>query len=436
MTRNGLVLETVRRMTRRRSWGARAAVLVGAAVTVLGVIPSVAAAAAVFRGAHEPRQAVAVLGEGVVWFDEGLVSLQSFSSRARRLGSTPTHDRLTPVVQSSATAVVMLERRVAREPEPESPLTPGPVLGSRFVAVVPPLPPTPIAQGKGIAGGGCERWLPKVEEPSDFVVAGDELVTAGECVRKRTASKGGDVIEIPTSPAEEPVLVTGLNKGGWKVLRWLKGATAPSLAAEGDLLAIGRQISRARLDVSIINVLSGRTRARFVTPDGALSFAAGNRLLLFEPVEEAFPPEGAIGGAVQLELYSLRGRALAALGVDDRLASLEASAMRVLEWTAAGTLTVRNLSDGELRPVIGFHSPGRKLIAYGLRWPELAVVQSTSPVLALPEISCEQGYYGPPTEPFLTVFDLESAEPYVPPIESSLESQRLLGDCPVKLVPK
>jgi hypothetical protein len=406
------------------------------AAALAAVSPVALAVQPTARMSHERREGVAVLGGGVVWFNEGLVSLRSFSSGVARLGSIPTLDRLSPVVESSASAVVILERRVRSEPEPGSPLLDPPV-SARFVAVVPPHPPTPIAEGRGVAGGGCERWLPRTEaeEISDFVVAGDDLVTTGECVRRRTATRPG-VVEIPTPPTQQPVFIRSLNGGGWKVLRWLGGAHQAILAAEGDLLAIGEQITASRLRVLIVNVLTGQTEATFTTPDGVLSFAAANRLLLFEPIERQFPIDGGLFGPLRLKLYSVRGRALATLGVESNWASLQASAMHVLEWGEGGALMVRNLLSGERRPVIGFNSPGRSLFEYAFRWPALAIVQSTSPVLALPEISCEEGYYGPPSEPFLTLFDLERAEPYVPPIESPLESSKLLADCPYRLVAK
>jgi hypothetical protein len=67
------------------------------------------------------------------------------------------------------------------------------------------------------------------------------------------------------------------------VLRWLTGEYEPVLAAEGPLLAVGVQHSLAQMGVSILDLHDGQVHAHFTLPDGYLSFASRDRLVLSSP---------------------------------------------------------------------------------------------------------------------------------------------------------
>jgi hypothetical protein len=72
-----------------------------------------------------------------------------------------------------------------------------------------------------------------------------------------------------------------LRGGRWRVLRWLAGDPEPPvLAAEGNLVAVGAQLSSAKMEVSILDVRNGRADARFDLPYGHLAFASRDRLVL------------------------------------------------------------------------------------------------------------------------------------------------------------
>jgi len=76
------------------------------------------------------------------------------------------------------------------------------------------------------------------------------------------------------------VFVRNVHGGKWRVLRWLHGHHPPILATEGSLLAVGVQLSRANMRVTILDLVTGHLVARFDAPDGVLSFASSHRLVL------------------------------------------------------------------------------------------------------------------------------------------------------------
>lgn len=384
-----------------------------------------------------PAQAVAVVGKGVVWFDNGTIALQSFVGNNTTLGwiSPSEARRRFPHMAASATAVAALLKR----PEPDGSLggaTPG------FIGGVPPRALVSIPQPRPIRGGGCQRWEPATHAAiGDFVVAADTLVTAAECDGERLIS--GEVQVIENEAFElQPLFARDLRRGQWRVLRWLPGGAPPILAAEGNQVAIGVQSSLAKMEVSIVDVRSGRTQSHFGAPDGYLSFASPERLVLSVPAfarpwEREFGPfplrpqmpllgrsysEARVAG-YSLALYSTRGKRIASIGSSEEpplvsrmhLLSVQTNedAQSFRSETSA-LISARSLISGATTQVIGFNPPGRALITLAFRWPALAIVETTSAARSQSEITCFNSEYQPASSPFLGVFDLAHAEPFLP----------------------
>lgn len=370
------------------------------------------------------RHAVAVVSRGAVWFDEGTVWLSGFGLGERVLGGLTGKERLWKMAASDSSAAV-LDR------------------GRGFLAGVLPASLEPVPHPRPISGGGCKRWEPAIGSLSDFAVAGEELVDSGEC------QEGPDVVGEQEAAIRQPLFVRSLRGGRWRVMRWLAGHYPPILTAEGDRVAVGVQVSLARMKVSIVDVLTKRTTARFSLPDGYLSFASPTRLVLsvpteFWPEEARFPLGPQIEGrhsypsarAYRLVLYSARGQRLAGLGSAPEV-PLVSGMHLVAETYADGedTVSVRGVTGSEEQTaVVGFNPPGRALVALGFRWPALAVVETTSAVLSPSQVNCQTGYYSAASAPFLAFFDLARHEPFsAPPASSLLESSHLLENCPPRL---
>jgi hypothetical protein len=360
------------------------------------------------------RQAVAVVAKGVVWFDDGPVSLNGFSSGSSRLGVIDGPGDGLPHMASSATGVA-----VVRDGEENAGAG-----GVEFLGGVPPSPLVAIAQPRIMRGAGCKGWLPGGE----FVVAGDELVAAGEC-------------QWDDRSVRQPLYIRSLHRGPWRVLRWLpdessRGADGlyfndpPVLAAEGDLIAAGTRYSSADMQVSIIDVHSARVEARFNLPDGYLAFAANDRLVLSVPVlpsrEGNDFPLGSSTGNYRLALYSTRGRHLRELGSAQQPPLV--SGMHLV--TDEGqTVSVRSVTGGPPKPVISFDR-ARELLTLAFRWPALVVVEMTSTPLLPSEIHCWSSEYSPAGEPFLGIFDLAKSEPFLPaPALVHVGPSEPLADC-------
>ena len=193
-------------------------------------------------------------------------------------------------------------------------------------------------------------------------------------------------------------------------MRWLAGVTALAFAGEGDLLAVGARSSDRRMTVSILNLSTGATQARFETPFGGLAFASSRRLVLEIPdrvasTEERLQPLQPVSPGLQpvsVRLYSTRGSYLANLG-----AAIQPliSHMHIVAYENS-TLSVRSAAGGPSRPVVGFNPPARTLEAFAFRWPDLVVSETTSKPLFPSEMHCWSGSYGPSSEPFFAPFDL------------------------------
>jgi hypothetical protein len=351
-----------------------------------------------------PEQAVVLVSGGAVWFDEGPVFFEPFGSGKMRLGPTGAWV-LTHEAESWAGAVVVGHghRESAEGNDPR--LLVGEPPGAFESLRYPPL----------FAGGGCKGW-----EPSGaHVLIGDELIAAGQCFWDDRFSR-------------RPLFVRSRRGGGWHVLRWLPGENEPVLAAEGPLLAVGVQHSRARMTVSVLNLRSDRVQARLTLPDGDLSFASPDRLVDFFPVlrapgEVCFPLYQAEGCQHRIALYSTDGQRIADLGEAEKRPLV--SDMHLLtEEDHKGSpgngeyLSVRDLAEGPSRGapdsaprlVIGFDSPARTLDALAFRWPALAVVESTGIPRLPSEISCWGSEYKP-GKSALQIFDLASKKPPLPP---------------------
>lgn len=314
-----------------------------------------------------------------------------------------------PHVASSATAVVVLGGEGEK---------------AEFSGGVLPGPLAPIPEPELVGGGGCRGWQPG----GGFVVAEDDLVAAGEC-------------HWDDHSVREPLYIRSLRGGRWRVLRWLAVDSLPGgdgldygvppvLAAEGDLVAVGVQRSSAKMEVSIIDVRSGRTEARFDLPDGDLGFAARNRLVLSAPVP-ASPDDGDFPfsewpGPFRLALYSTRGRHIAELGSAQEPPLV--SGMHLVT-DEDQTISVRSVNGGAPRAVIGFNT-ARALITLAFRWPALVAVETTSAPLLPSEVHCWTGDYAPAGKPFLGVFDLARSEPFVAaPTLVHVEPSEPLTDC-------
>jgi hypothetical protein len=203
------------------------------------------------------------------------------------------------------------------------------------------------------------------------------------------------------------------------VLRWLAGDTEPPvLTAEGNLVAVGVQLSNAEMEVSILDVRNGRTEARFDLPYGHLAFASRDRLVLSAPVL----PVG-----YRLALYSTRGQRIAELGSAQEPPLV--SGMHLV--TDEGqTVSVRSVAGGAAKAVIGFNSPVRSLVSLAFRWPALVVVETTSAPLLPSEVHCWSSGYGPASVPFLGLFDLARDQPFVPaPALINVEPSKPLEHC-------
>jgi len=396
-------------LTRRRAPGARRwrfAWVCG--VSVWAAVGTVfAEGASAIPAPPPPRQSVALVRRGAVWFDEGSIFFQGFHSSLVRLWTLNSEFR--PRIASSATAVAMSGGEKAE-----------------FVGGVPPGPLTAIAAPKLRGGDGCKGWLPGGE----FVVAGDDLVAAGEC-------------QWDDRSLRQPLFVRSLRGGRWRVLRWLAVDSLPGgdglyynvspvLAAEGELVAVGVQFSGARMETSILDVRSGRTVARFDLPDGYLAFASPKRLVLSVPApsapDEVDFPLDEWSGPFDLALYSTRGRRIAGLGSAEQLPLV--SGMHLLtEELDTDTLSVRSVTGGAPEPVVGFNE-ARERLALAFRWPALVVVEATRVPLLPSEVHCWSGDYSPAGSPFLGLFDLAGSPLFVPaPTLVRVEPSQPLTNC-------
>jgi len=343
-----------------------------------------------------PLQALTIVDGGVVWFDDGPVLFRSFrSGSTTRLAANAYLTSSWPrQVPSSATAV-------------------GADTGG--LAGVPPRPLVRISRPAPFAGFGCKAWEPGGDE----VVVEDEIVAAGAC-------------SFEDRYTRRPLFFRSVLRGPWRVLRWLPGEVEPVLAAEGPLLAVGVPTSSARMEVKIFDVRSGRVRAGFVLRDGYLSFASPDRLVLSEPAPRAadevdFPLYEWSGGPFQLSLYSTHGRLLARLGSAQEPPLVSGMHLVTVEQE---TVSVRSVTGGSTRAVIGFNAPARALDAVAFRWPALVVAETSSDPLLASEVCCWTGDYGPPSKAFLGIFDLARDEPFVaPPALVHVEPSRPLTGC-------
>ncbi len=339
-----------------------------------------------------------MLARGVVWVDETRVLYQGFSSPGRVLGGLYEPG---PLLASSGEAVAVAGR--------------GP--REAFSGGVPPGRLAPVGQiSESRTGGGCE-WSPSVQGGyGEFTVVGEQLVDAASC--------GEELLQEQATM--QPVFVRNVRGGEWHVLRWLKGSATPSLAAEGDLIAVGVASSTSRMQVTIFKLPSVRLLARFDAPDGYIGFASRTRIVISRRVvpgsrtatrRTVTPSEALrrIPQSYRAELYSLRGRRLSVLGTFDQPPLVSHMHLLTVEGGEAGSvLTVRGIPGGPPRPLTGFEEPARTLEGLAFRWPAVAVVERMSTPRQQAEVTCTSGDYKPPSPPFLAIFDLARAEPFLP----------------------
>ena len=298
------------------------------------------------------NEGVAIDGAGVVWIDEHQMRFTRFLRPRSFTRPAPDSERAT--LASSAGAVATTS---GGEP-------------TRFVVGDPPGRLTPIAQPPSVRSPECVGWEPGTAADADFVLAGDELVAAGECEREE--------LELGSpAPARQPVFGRDIRGGRWRVLRWIPGKQPPLLAADGSSSAIGVQQSPEHTEVLVIDTATGRLRARFKVDDGYLGFASPTRLVLAVPVagrtgdqtwplppveeegssvSESEPPESSF----RLELYSTIGVHLGGLGTVTGRPLVSNMHLLLHE---NGRVSVRSLKGRRARPVIGFEPPARSLLA-------------------------------------------------------------------------
>jgi hypothetical protein len=361
---------------------------------------------------------VAVLAKGAVWSDGYQLRWQGFSSPGKVLGGLHEPD---PFLASSANAVALAGRGFSE---------------SFFSAAVPPDRFAPIGQvWAPVRGAGCE-WLPwGTAEPREFVVAGNQLVDGGDCAEEMTFQA-----QLP----KQPLFVRDVRGGNWHVLRWLSGRATPVLAAEGEKLAVGVGSSTRRMHVVVFDLPSTKPIAQFDAPAGYLGFASPTRLIdsvlvPLHPHEAKAPPliepfKRRVPHSYSVELYSLDGRRLAALGTfgEPPLAS-HMHLLSVEGNEGESRLVLRSIADGRARPLVGFSEPVRSLEGFAFRWPAVAFVERTSVPRVQSEVTCTSGEYKPPEPPTLLILDLARAEPFLPaPPRAHLAPPA--GTCPVHVI--
>ena len=397
-------------------------------ISLAVALTCVASALARFQPIEARQPQLAVLHDGVVWVDQGRVLFRGFWSSGAILGGVGTS---SPTFASSRQSVALLG-----------------VPQGGFAAGSPPARLEPVEhlyeESYRVEGGECTSWEPATTGVyNDFAVAQGELIDAGVC----EVVNGGFTEE--ETATNQPLFIRKLRGGEWHVLRWIGGHYPPILATEGNLLAIGAQLSLAMMRVTILDLSTGRMVARFDTPDGYLAFASPRRLLLSVPLplppqEHGAPlpldaktesaPQRVRLPPYRLELYSLRGGRLAVLGKDPEVPLVSDMHILTEEPVESGhTLAVRSVFGGPSRRLIGFNA-ARTLQAIAFRWPAAAVVETTSAPLSQNEVTCERREYHAPSAPFLAIFDLERSERFEPPPPSA-HLDPPPGPCPVRSAP-
>jgi hypothetical protein len=241
----------------------------------------------------------------------------------------------------------------------------------------------------------------------------DELVVVGQCFWDDHFSR-------------RPLFVRNLREGRWHILRWIAGEDEPILAAEGPRLAVGVQRPPMQMAVSIVDMQSKRSLAHFTLPDGELSFASPDRLVLYfpvrrEPDDVCFPLFQGQACEHRIGLYSVNGRRIVDLGPAEHAPLVSHMYLLTREYHEGPPgngdyLSIRDLAGTGSAPrlVVGFDSPARTLEAFAFHWPALAVVESTGVPRLPSEIHCWSGDYNP-GKPYLQIFDLARNEPPLPP---------------------
>lgn len=399
-----------------RSWRCRVVDAFASLVALLACLPSAVAFAAPLTGSSEE---LAVLGRGVVWIHQGQVLFEGFRSGSVSLGSASDFNT---TLASSSSAVAS-------------------VGGSNSLAAS--IPPSRLGRieglYEGVSGGGCSSWLPALSA-EDFAVAGDEVVSDGECLGE-TASGASE----QRTATGQPLFIRSLRGGTWRVLWWVRGHEQPVLATEGSRLAIGVQVPHAEMRVTVLDLATRKLKARFDLPNGYLSFASSTRVVLSVPLcREARPTFRPLavktarasrvecGYAYRIALYSMRGRELADLGVAPEPPLVSHMHFLAEESLAGGqVLAVRSVLGGASQLLIGLN-PARSLVSAAFRWPAVAVVEWTRNPLSQSEVTCQSGQYQV-GQPSLRIFDLARTEPFVspPPTAHLIEPT----GCPIVIPP-
>jgi hypothetical protein len=175
----------------------------------------------------------------------------------------------------------------------------------------------------------------------------------------------------------------------------------------------------------------GRTEARFDLPTEYLSFASREQLVLSVPQTLSSPQHAisAPGGRGPSTWPCTPCADETSSNSDLRQEPPLVSGMHLV--TDAGqTVSIRSVTGGAPKAVIGFNSPARTLVRFAFRRPALVVVETTSTPRLPSEVHYWSGDYGPASEPFLGIFDLAHSEPFVPaPALAHVEPNEPLTDC-------
>lgn len=356
-----------------------------------------------------PQVALQITTSGVVWDNEGTVSLQTHRGVQSVLASEPLKGRLAPELSSDGRSVAL------RTP-------------AGLLAGTPPSPLHAVGGSRPTGPGGCRDYGADPTASVPVVVSAGRLIIAGT-----------PVCESQPPHGSLPLFARSLSGGRWRVLLRLPTSIAPMLAARGHWLAIGIPLSPTSMRVEMIDTRSGRVRYELDLPPADLAVDGNGNLLAAVPTfQSTFPiqaPNDANGVGYRLLRASPDGRVRqiesstigAAAISDDRVAYLADSPGP----DATEGLDVLDLSSGQSREIIAFSRPQRSIFAFDLSGSELAWVQSDTTPLPPGQFTCKNGPFEPVGPRHVVITDINGSTPPIPaPAEpTAIEPGQYLSRC-------